>query len=261
MKIKNRILSFAVGVTLLCSAAVFSFTAGAATTPASLGVHYSESIPNNYSNTTLPDDKKNLHSVTVDSAGTLSMTFKCGQKKTYFKVYDADGKSVSSTASFTSGGSFTTNAGFEWNEATKELSGTYEWTLPKKGTYYLSLAQYNKSNEGTEIVSYQLSFRDSAPESQTVVMIPQAEPKTAAPSSPDTVTNAWLTVNLKKGDTLSLSATIEPAIAAGSATWKSSKPKIVSIDKKGKLKAVAKGSSTITLKAGDVQQYFIVKVK
>ena len=262
MKLRNKILSATVAVTLLFTTAVFSLTASAAATIAKIGVTYNESISNTYKNTNLPDDKRNLRSVEVDGAGTLNMTFRCSQEKTYFKIYDADGKTIKGTASFPyGGGHFTTNAGYEWNESAKELKGTYEWVLPKKGIYYLSLAEYEKNNEGNGLISYELSFHASADVSPTYAVVAVPQTAAAPANSPDTVTAAWLTINLKKGDTLSLSATIEPAIAAGSATWKSAKPKIVSVDKNGKLKAVAKGSSTITLKAGDVQQYFIVKVK
>lgn len=56
-------------------------------------------------------------------------------------------------------------------------------------------------------------------------------------------------VTLKKGKTFTLKYKRYPAKANDKLTWKSSKPKIVKVTSKGKVKALKKGKSTITVKA------------
>lgn len=54
------------------------------------------------------------------------------------------------------------------------------------------------------------------------------------------------TVKMKQGKTLQLNATIEPKSARTSLKWKSSNRKVATVDKKGKVSALAGGSATIT---------------
>ena len=62
-------------------------------------------------------------------------------------------------------------------------------------------------------------------------------------------------VTLEVGDVRHLSATLEPANATNkSIIWKSSDQTIVSIDSEGKITAINKGSSTITVVSGDNEQ-------
>ena len=72
------------------------------------------------------------------------------------------------------------------------------------------------------------------------------------PVKPTPVTVKKVTLNLKKatvgvGETLDLKATKSPAKAKTTYRWKSSAPKIVSVSKKGRIKAKKKGKATITV--------------
>ena len=60
-------------------------------------------------------------------------------------------------------------------------------------------------------------------------------------------TNATGTVTLKRGKTLKLKATL-PKKTASALTWKSSKPKIASVDQKGVVRALKKGTAVITVR-------------
>lgn len=53
------------------------------------------------------------------------------------------------------------------------------------------------------------------------------------------------------GKTLQLKATTDPSSYKSKLTWKSSKPKVASVSKKGKVKALAKGTTVITAKLPD----------
>ncbi len=68
-------------------------------------------------------------------------------------------------------------------------------------------------------------------------------------------------VELKKGDTVILVATINPADASDKTlTWSSSDATIVTVDQTGKVTAVKSGTATITVKAGDKQATCAVTV-
>ena len=55
------------------------------------------------------------------------------------------------------------------------------------------------------------------------------------------------TVELKKGKKLKLKATL-PKDTASALTWTSSRPKVASVDKKGNVRALKKGTAVITVK-------------
>ena len=72
------------------------------------------------------------------------------------------------------------------------------------------------------------------------------------PSKPSTSTVKKVTLNVTKatvgvGETLDLKAKKTPAKAKTTYRWKSSAPKIVSVSKKGRIKAKKKGKATITV--------------
>lgn len=69
------------------------------------------------------------------------------------------------------------------------------------------------------------------------------------PTNTKKITFTKKSVTLKEGKTLTLKYKRYPAKANDKLTWKSSKPKIVKVTSKGKVKALKKGKSTITVKA------------
>lgn len=86
--------------------------------------------------------------------------------------------------------------------------------------------------------------------------------KVVDPSKPTKVSlNKSSTITMKKGETLSLQATIEPTTAANSKLqWSSSNKKVVEVDSNGVLEAIKKGSATITVKTSNGKKAS-VKVK
>ena len=66
---------------------------------------------------------------------------------------------------------------------------------------------------------------------------------------------------LKKGKSLTLKATISPSSANNKAvTWSSSNKKVATVDKKGKVKAVAAGTVKITVKSGSQKAVYTIVV-
>ncbi len=75
-----------------------------------------------------------------------------------------------------------------------------------------------------------------------------AEATITVKAAPDSVTLSKSgTVTLKRGKTLKLKATL-PKKTASALTWKSSRPKIASVDQKGVVRALKKGTAVITVK-------------
>jgi hypothetical protein len=69
-------------------------------------------------------------------------------------------------------------------------------------------------------------------------------------------------LTLKKGKTYQLKYKRTPSYANDKLTWKSLKPKIVKVDKNGKIKALKKGTATITVKAASGKKSSVkIKVK
>lgn len=67
---------------------------------------------------------------------------------------------------------------------------------------------------------------------------------------------------LTKGKSLKLKATVQPSSAKGAAFfWKSSNPKIASVDAKGRVKAIKAGKAKITVTAGNKKVTCMVTVK
>ena len=67
---------------------------------------------------------------------------------------------------------------------------------------------------------------------------------------------------LYEGDTATLTATVKPDNATDkTVTWTSSNPSIVTVDSDGQVKAMSKGSATITAKAGDVSATCAITVQ
>ena len=73
------------------------------------------------------------------------------------------------------------------------------------------------------------------------------------------VTDKKLT--LKKGKTFKIKTSVTPITSPDKISYASSNKKIVTVNKKGKLKAVKKGTATITVKSGKKTVKFKVNVK
>ena len=117
----------------------------------------------------------------------------------------------------------------EWNETIEKFKGSMSYSV-KKGTYYIRLSNYSSWAYNSYNQNGKVTFTAIYPT-----------------GSSSTTKFNYLTISLKKGDTLSLGADIT---GSGSITWKSSKSSVASVSSAGKVTAKSKGSAVITAKVG-----------
>lgn len=168
------------------------------------------------------------YKITVKSAGTLKLSVESQMYSAYVEVYDSDGNVLSTIDNATTSGSCS-SAGktchyMYWNSTIEKYKGTVSYSV-KAGTYYIRFVRNCIDGNG------KLTFTATFPSGESA--------KKAKVS--------YININLEKGDTLSLGATVSNG---GTVTWKSSNSSVVSVTSTGKITAKAKGTAIITAKCG-----------
>ena len=169
------------------------------------------------------------YKVTVSGSGTLKFSVESQMYELDLYVYDSDGNKISTIANTdTSGRSSnigqTCNEMF-WNSTTERYKGTVSYSV-KSGTYYIRFDRYCSSNDGNGKLTFTATYPTGSSSKAKI---------------------NYITLNLSKGDTLSLGADIT---GSGKVTWKSSKSSVASVSSAGKVTAKSKGSAIITAKVG-----------
>ena len=172
------------------------------------------------------------YKVVVTDDGDLSINITAGLLRCILFVYDSDGGTIDcENYNIKSGSLCSIKDGieFEWNQATEKIvvSATYKVS---KGTYYIRVkddTMYGSS-------SYKYGSR-------------KVEMSATFPSKKQAKIN-YITINLEKGDSVSLGASFSEG--SGTVTWKSSKSSVATISSNGKVTANVKGSAIITAKCG-----------
>ncbi|GHV48908.1 hypothetical protein FACS189499_09310 [Clostridia bacterium] len=121
----------------------------------------------------------------------------------------------------------------EMDSNTKTGEGNFVYHL-KKGTYYLSFGVGSAKFYGTDKIKLSLTTPDN---STKLVTGKDAE-------------SVVFSLGLKKGATLQLDSAITPSSSTAEVTYTSSDKSIAKVDSNGKVTGVAKGTATITAKAG-----------
>lgn len=166
-----------------------------------------------------------IYKITPTEKGTAYIKIKADTAKTSFFVFDSDGTSLEFAEESTSG------------ERKKEFlfrsvdtgfyKGTLSFDVKANKTYYIKIVRSTSIGDG----KYEVSFSYPTGESTD---------------------DAFLTVTLKKGDTLQLGANV-----TGDVTYSTSKKAVATVTTKGTVTAVKAGTATITVKSGSKS----VKVK
>ena len=132
-------------------------------------------------------------------------------------------------------------------------TGALTWSSSKK-----SVAKVNAKGKVTAVASgtavITVATADGATDS-VKIKVTATKPKSVK-------LNKTGTVKLKKGKSLTLKVTFSPATAESKLTWKSDNKKVATVSKKGKVKAVGKGTAVITVKTANGKKAKVkIKVK
>ena len=112
----------------------------------------------------------------------------------------------------------------DWNSTIEKYKGTVSYSV-KSGTYYIRFKRNCSFRDGNGNLTFTATY----------------------PSTTSTTKFNYITINLSKGDTLSLGADMT---GSGAVTWKSSKSSVASVSSTGKVTAKSKGSAIISAKVG-----------
>lgn len=182
------------------------------------------------------------YKVTLSEKGTLKLSFTSKAQQTFVKVLDSNGNAVKLSSKNVSTGSanYYSYKGYtylNWNKAMENFKGTLSYKSLEKGTYYVRIwteAAYTVKGKTSVSFTY-----PQEKESETEGKI------------------SYLSVTLKKGDTLQLGAVVD---GEGTVKWSTSKKAVATVTSKGKITAKSAGTATITAKLGTSSVKIKIKV-
>ena len=171
------------------------------------------------------------YKVVLSEKGTLKLTFNTRSEKTEVEVMDSNGNRIALsdsdvTTGWVSSGKITS---IYWNTNVEKFSGKLYYESLKKGTYYVRIRNANSSYDVNGKLSVSFKY-------------PQKTEEEAADG-----TISYLSVALKKGESLQLGAVIE---GEGTVEWSSTKKSVAAVSSDGKITAKSKGEATIEAKLG-----------
>ncbi len=169
------------------------------------------------------------YKVTVSGSGTLKFSIESQMGKLSMEVYDSNGNLLSTIANTdTSGNSSSIGKDMHnmyWNDTIEKYKGTVSYSV-KSGTYYIRFYRYSYSSSGNGKLTFTATYPTGSSSKAKI---------------------NYITLNLSKGDSLSLGADMT---GSGTVTWKSSNSSAVSVTSSGRVTAKGYGSAIITAKVG-----------
>lgn len=179
----------------------------------------------------------------VSESGELRIDVTAGLEGMILYVFDSNGESIDCDNYNIKTGSLAKLADgiyFDWNDVTEKISldATYK---VKRGTYYIRVM--DNTLWGSD--SYKFGNRKVT----LTATFPSASATTAKIN--------YITINMSRGDSLSLGADLT---GSGTVTWKSSKPAVAAVNSSGKITAKAKGTTVISAKCGKTTKKIKIKV-
>ena len=164
-----------------------------------------------------PEEQKPASAVTKVTLNPTSLTMKVGEEKT-----------------------ITPNVEVSQGTGTPDKNVTWASSNPTIAT--VAGGKVTAKAAGTATIT--ATAKNGVKGTCTVTVTAASNPTTAVES----ITLNKSSVSINKGKTYTLKATINPSSATDKTlNWTSSKPKVATVDKNGKVKAVAKGTATITV--------------
>ena len=168
------------------------------------------------------------YKISVNSSGKLTISLESQMEVMYIYLFDVNGNKVESISTDASSGDvcydgYAKITSCSWNNTIEKIKGSVSYSVAK-GTYYIRFKR--KSSYGNGKLTFTATY-------------PSTTAKKAKIS--------YININLAKGSTLSLGATVTNG---GTVTWKSSNSSVVTVSSAGSITAKGKGSAIITAKCG-----------
>lgn len=179
------------------------------------------------------------YKINVSKSGILTVELTAGWYKTDLNVFDSNGNSIGYNDYEVTSGKFSRydNDGliFNWNDTTETLKAKAFFAVDK-GTYYIRAKRDSwGGNDGSGKLTFTATY----------------------PSASSTGKINYITINLARGDSISLGADMT---GSGTVTWKSSKSSVASVSSTGKVMAKSSGTTVISAKCGKTTKKIKIKV-
>lgn len=173
------------------------------------------------------EDKKD-YKISVNSSGKLTISLESQMKEVDIYLFDMNGNKIEAISTDASSGKANYRSSYGctecfWNDTIEKFKGSVSYSV-SSGTYYIRFQRHSSHGNG------KLTF---------TATYPSTTAKKAKIS--------YININLAKGSTLSLGATVTNG---GTVTWKSSNSSVVTVSSAGSITAKGKGSAIITAKCG-----------
>ena len=243
MKIFRKIVAVLTAAVMAVSAfAAVSVTAGADSIENTAAAIISSKLVS----TNIPNDyDKSDYKITVSDSGTLKMSVESYVSEITIIVYNSNGEQIKPQLYEATSGSVSWNfmgTYCSWNKTIEKFQGTLKYSV-RKGTYYIRFENYQEASSMGNYNAYnnegEVNFTATYPSATSAAKL------------------NYITINMERGDTISLGADMT---GTGSVTWKSSKPKVATVSSTGKITAKSKGTTVISAKCGKTTRKIKIKV-
>lgn len=179
------------------------------------------------------EDNKD-YKISVNSSGKLTISLESQMKEVDIYLFDMNGNKIEAISTDASSGKANYRSSYGctecfWNDTIEKFKGSVSYSVTS-GTYYIRFERYCGGSDGNGKLTFTATY-------------PSATAKKAKIS--------YININLAKGSTLSLGATVTNG---GTVTWKSSNSSVVTVSSAGSITAKGKGSAIITAKCGSTSK-------
>ena len=193
--------------------------------------------------------------VEIKENGTLTLTVDILNNSTRVELFDKNGKEITAIKAEASVGSASVYGSIKWNDVVEKGSAQLSYKV-SQGEYYIRCS-WNTGvvwRSGDDEITIKANFTSDS------------KPATTASSSSGSSTSTsgktpttYMAINLKRGQEIQLSAVLTNS-TNNTTTWATKNSLIATVSTTGKVKAVAEGSTYISVTANGKTDYLYIRV-
>ena len=198
-----------------------------------------------------------LYEINVNEKGTLTINANHENDLTYIALYDDNGKKLTAVSATATRGSVSGGSGngqLSWNSTFEKAEGSFTYKV-SSGTYYLECKKntsWRSGGNGGDQITISTKFTSDSKPATT------SNSNSTASTSGKTPTT-YMAINLQKGQEIQLSAVLTNS-SNNTTTWATKNSAIATVTTSGKVKAVAEGSTYISVTANGKTDYLYIRV-